>query len=340
MKNKSFLFSILVIAFVVRLLYLNVNLLNNQRGIRSIQQDNYVNYAKAIRENTLNSPSFLRTDTRLFPGYPIAINSLTFIISSEIVSGIIISIVSSLFSIWIFWLITKDKLSTSIFTIFPPVWITQSTKIANEPLVTFLMLLSIFMYFKKKYIFTGITLGLAVNVRLIAICLLPAFLLTSLSANKRTTSIRILIGFTSSALLLLPYNYFYFGKENIFLQFIIYPQVGIGAIGILQLMQDLVRTLDWKQYRIFFSGVFYIFISMISTLSLFVIRKKSIHDFVFFYWLLFSLFFILLYGPTPILEDFSRFTVPVSPAIVLGITFFLKRIKILKPLMSLFNTKI
>lgn len=325
MENKSFIIFILVVAVIVRIFYLNVNFLNNQKGIRSIHQDNYVHYAKAIRENTLNSPFFQKADTRLFPGYPISINFLTFVVPSQINSGIIISFASSLFSVWIFWLIIKDKLATLIFTFFPPIWITQSTKIANESLTVLLLLLSLFMFFKKKSIFSGLLLGLALNVRLIAICLLPSLLLTSFLTNKKTDSIKILAGFISSVVLLFIYNYIYFGKENIFIQFIQYPQVGKGTIGILQIIQDLGRTLDWKQYKIFFSGLFYVLITLTSIISLFVARKKIFLNLVFFYWLLFSLLFILSFGPTPILEDFARFTVPVTPAIVLGLTFFIKR---------------
>ena len=275
---------ILFFALILRLFFIN-----NQ------QQDNYLGYAQGII-----SPA----DMRLFPGYPILLAIFP--------DGIILNLILSALSILIFYLITKNHFLTFIFSIFPPIWIYQGAKISTEPLTVFLLLLSLYLWQKQKEFLSGFICGLSVTVRLISICLGAAIIFVK-------PSFKFITGLVLGSSLLFVYNHFIF--NNLFIQFIVNPRVGgVGGtgIGFIQIFQDVFRTIDWHQYRIPFSGLFYLFISIFALIRLRTISK------LYFYWLLFSLIFIFSLSPIPLLEEYPRFLVPVVPAIIIGMFYLIK----------------
>lgn len=328
-RGKSLIF-IIALSFVVRILVLIISL-NNPHFY--ILQDNYIGYAQDLINDKLNTTG--NVDSRLFPGYPIAMLAVFSIFSLPlIISGILISILSSILSILLLNNISKKKVAVFLFSIFPPVWILSSIKIATEPLTVLLLLISLSLFLKKKYFLAGLTLGISTGVRLISICLLAAFVITLLGTNKNKI-LSLVSGFISTLSLLIIYNKIVF--DNIFYQFFLYPKIGGASgssIGIFQLIKDVPRALDWHQYRILLSGSFYIALFIVSILILF--KYKNINQIfkICFYWLLLSLIFILAYGPSPLLEEFARFTIPCMPAIIIGITIpielYIRKIKLLK----------
>jgi|WetSurMetagenome_2_1015567.scaffolds.fasta_scaffold52695_2 Gpi18-like mannosyltransferase len=314
-RGKS-LILLITLCLIIRIITLVISL-NNPHF--AIIQDNYLDYSKEVINGTINNIN--NVNSRLLPGYPLLILTVSFLTSMPpIVSGLFISIVSSILCVTIFNNIFKNKIAVMLYSLFPPVWILSSVKIATEPLTAMLLLFSIFLFLKKKYFLAGLVTGFATGVRFISVCLLAAFIVTLIRKHKRKI-LPLFSGFAIPIFLFLIYNLIVFG--NIFHQILLYPRIGGASgssIGILQLISDFPRSLDWHQYRIFLSGSFYIVFSIIGCLFLYKYRNNSDVFKISFYWLLFSLIFILSYGPSPLLEEFSRFIIPCLPAIIIGIT--------------------
>ncbi len=281
----------------------------------NVFQDNYVGYIQAFENGKLNTSS--NVDSRFLPGYPLLMLAVSFIFSVPfVISGLLISILSSILSVLLLNTIIKNKIAVLLFSVFPPVWILSSIKIATEPLTVLLLLTSLFLFLKKKYFLVGLILGVSTGVRLISISLLASFMVALILSNKNKI-LPLILGFISTLSLLLIYNKMVFDK------ILLYPKIGGASgssIGLFQIIQDLSRSLNWHQYRIFFSGSFYITLLIIAILILFKNKNKNIIFRISFYWLLFSSIFILTYGPSPILEEFGRFLIPCMPAIIIGIT--------------------
>jgi hypothetical protein len=325
--GKSIVY-IIVLCLVIRIFAFVINYHNPHFNIL---QDNYVGYCQDLITGKLNVAD--NADSRLFPGYPIlmiAVSSMTFMPLIE--SGLFISILSSILSILLFNRLIKNKIAVLLFSVFPPVWILSSVKIATEPLTVLLLLISVFLFLKKKYYLSGLILGLSTGVRLISICLLLSFIITLFKTNINKI-LFVVFGFISTISIFVIYNQIVFG--NIIYQFLLYPKIGGASgssIGIIQLINDIPRSLDWHQYRILLSGFFYIALTIIAIFIIFKYKDKNLVFKISFYWLLFSLIFILAYGPAPLLEEFSRFLIPCMPAIIIGITapaeFYKSKIKI------------
>lgn len=311
------LYVILALALILRLFLVNLHLSDPNF---SLQQDNYLFYANALKTGTID-PSATTGDMRLFPGYPIAI-LLFSLIFSPLFSAFFISILASILAIYLVWIITKSPKTTAFFAFFPPIWIMQGTKIATEPLAVFLLLFSLYLFLKNRLLWSGLLLGLAFDVRIISFCLLLA-LITFLFTNKQFEKLKLLtIGFIPTSLGLFIYNFFVFGNTGIFKQFVNLNQNYNGLkLGFFQLVDDLFRSLSWHQYRIFLSGSFYIIFVLIGLYLLFKNKKSNIRK-ICFLWTFFSLIFVLSLSPTPLLEDFGRYLVPVMPA--LSIAFMYK----------------
>jgi Gpi18-like mannosyltransferase len=306
---------ILIAALIIRIFFViqHINY-NPQYGY---QQDNYPSYTDALRLGILNTPHFPLYDRRLFPGYPLLIYLVNFLSHSSINSGIFISLAASLASVYFFWLITRNLALTAIFSVFPPVWINQSTKVSTEPLTVMLLLAGLWLYFRHRFAWSGILIGLAFIVRPISICLLAALAMHCFS--QRSSSRMLLAGFVLSAAILPIYNYFIF-NHSLFIQLFITPELGRTSFGALQIIQDWFRAITWKQYRILISGSFYVFLNLIAATLLFLSRRLSDLFMVCFLWMIFSLIYIFSASPTPLLEEFSRFSTPFIPAMLIGLS--------------------
>lgn len=308
--------TILLIALILRIV---VTFYQGSDPNFRIQQDNYADYAVALDRGFSDSSFLNKSDTRLFPGYPILIFIISKFMVSPTTAGYLISLSSSLLSIYLFWKLTGKKFATFVFAVFPPIWITQSVKVATEPIAVLLLLLSIILYNNKRIFYAGIILGLATDMRLISVCLLVALIIQLFITKKRNRITRLLLGYVPIFFLLFVYNYFVFGGTGIFRQFAFYPSVGHASIGFIQIFKDFAQAALAGQYRTLLSGLFYILITLLATLGLYKKRKLSDFNNLCFYWMLLSLLFIFAYGPTPLLGEYRRFLVPIIPALIVGI---------------------
>lgn len=308
-KNANKLLLILAFAILLRIIFVIFNLHNPSFDF---QQEHYTQYIAALKSNSINSMGFPETEKRLFPGYIILILGLSLIINSTIVSGIVISIIAFILSYILVWKIFKNLLTNFIFAFFPPVWVIQTTKSATEPITVLFLLSSLYFFLKKSYFLTGIFIGLALNIRLISITLLFVFIFKLLKNKMHKESINLLIGFLLTSSILLMFNYMVFGQKNLFIQFVnIKGNYGTQTLGIIQIVKDIYRTIDWHQYRILFSGLFYLIINIFGLFLLFKFRKLSnLYD-ICFYWFLFSLIFIFTFSPFTLIENFGRYTAPL-----------------------------
>jgi len=313
---------VLIIIFAILLRIISLAIQLNQPN-HFFEQDHYVEYADALRKHALLAPTFLNADQRLFPGYPLLIDLFCPLFSSSWDAALFISLVSGIAAIVFFYLISNDLLSTFTFSFLPPIWLRESTKIATEPLTVLLLLASLLAFVKKRPFLSGIIVGLSSTVRLISVCL---FLAELISFPKKEDRIKITLGFVISFSLLFLFNISQFSAQGMFMQFLKNPVVG-GAggttfFGFWQIIKDLFRAWDWKQYRIIISGVFYLVLNFAAGWQLYKFRKISSLASVCFLWISFSLLFIFSISPIPLLEEFSRFSAPFCAAVVLAFCYF------------------
>lgn len=304
---------IFLIALAVRLLLINYHSHNPNF---SIQQDSYADYAHALVRGEITQ--YEEAGKRLFPGYPLLISIVSIAVKSEIVSGVLISLLASLGSVYLFWLLTKNRAATFVFSLFPPIWVVQSTKVATEPITVFLLLMTLFFYLRKNYFLSGVLLGCTFDIRLITVCLFFALLYHAFRIKSFTAIKSMVFGFLPFALLLPFYNYLVLDR-SVYYQFVANPSIGRVTIGAVQIIQDFFRAIDWGQYRILVSGTLYVIANVVACILLYRKRNRSALYTIASYWMTFSLVFIFSLGPTPLLEEFSRFTVPLVPALLLGL---------------------
>lgn|GEM_PF-2730760 len=327
-SSKHFIWYVLLLATLIRgcLLYYNLTL----NPSFSIQQDNYADFTLALGQGTLASGGVSYFDTRLFPGYPAVILVVGLLVPvSEIAIGVAISFLSSLVAIYLFWKWSGHQLATWLMAVFPPVWLGLATKVATEPLAICLMLVSILLLRKKHYLVAGLVLGFACLVRNIAVFAGVALTIELLLSMSRwqTKGRQLLLfgtGGVVSAIVLLLFNYWQWGADNLFYQFMVYTNELDTSIGLVMLFQNIYRTLDWGQYRILVSGLAYVVVTGFGMVGLF--KRKDLNPVfrVSFFWAALSLLFILSLSMHTFLEDFSRYSIVVWPAIALGLSSELK----------------
>ncbi len=307
------LFGVIIILAIVFLRVLVACQLLDKQDI-SIQQDNYASYAHSLKTGNV---SFLsEEDKQLFPGYPVMIRWVSVITGNEIYAGIIINIAASITVAGLLWIICKSKIPVMLSVFFPPIWVKLGGKIATEPLFAATALASIYLFIKKKYFWAGLVSGCLFVIRPIGLMLV----FTLLILGKRR---QILKGFVIPVLLLIIFNYLVFGDG--LQQFMHLERYGGIRLGIVQIWRDLYRTLDWGQYRIFLSGLFYLAVNMTALFGLWTKRKQTILIRVLWLWMVMSLAFILTFSPETLIDDFGRYSMAVVPAQLIGISLMLKK---------------
>lgn len=325
-KNKSkLIFLILFLALILRILLIFIL---PYKPEFDFQQEHYMEYIEAFRSNTLNTDQFINYEKRLFPGLIVTIMLIDPLINDLILSGILISLISFIICFVVLYKLTNKILPLIILSIFPPMWVITNVKSATETITTALLISSIYLFTKSNIFLSGLFIGIAFNFRPIAICLYAAILFFLLFNKNIEKIIKFSIGFLLTASFIFIYNYYIFGKDSFFLQFTdLNRNYGI-KIGFLQIFDDIIRTISWGQYRIFFSGMFYILISFFALFILYKFRKKdSIYE-ILFLWTLFTIIFIFSLSPFTLIENYFRYILVVTPAIVIAFSegiYFLKR---------------
>ncbi len=229
-------------------------------------------------------------------------------------------------AIYLFYYLTRSLPLTFIYAIFPPVWLKQGIKVATEPLTAVLFLLSVYLYLKKRPLISGLVLSYALSVRLIALPLALAIVVFSYSElGYKKLLPRFILGFLLLSPLTPIFNLLTYGELNLNRQFLLNSEYGRSTFGLLMIFQDFFRTLDWHQYRIFASGLFYFLFILFGQISLIKYRYVSPLHRLFNLWSFFSLVFIFSISPTPLIQDLGRYSVVFAPASILGIYESLRR---------------
>ena len=111
--------------------------------------------------------------------------------------------------------------------------------------------------------------------------------------------------------------------NNPFHQLAVYPEVGRASFSLFQLVNDFVRAADWGWYRNIVSGLIYLGFLAGMLHGLFRLNKAKWDDVsrIAYYSIFLMVGFVFSIGPTPFLEEFPRFLVPVS---VLGMLLSVK----------------
>ena len=307
-KNKILLAIIISVIVLSRTL---ISILNINNSI-FIQQDNYTGYVSAMAHNTLASSLFPDYGRRLFPGLPILMYLGSLGTKQTLVAGIFISIVSSAGVAFLLWKLIKSPLPALLSIVLPPVWVSQGGKVATEPVFAALALFAVFLFLKKKYLLTGILIGLTVTIRPIGIVLLLSFA-PFLFKQPKKYLLHFLVGFSLPILLFFIFNYTFFGSKEIFEQFIHGNRYGGFRLGFIQIAQDFYRTIAWKQYRIFSSGLFYVCTYLLALFMLYKKRNQSFLTKFSFLWMALSLLFILSPSPFTLLDNFGRYALAALP---------------------------
>ncbi len=325
LNTQKTLIVILLLAIGIRLILI---LINRENPNFSFEQEGYVYYINSLKNGFINNPNFGAYDQRLFPGYLLIILPFTYLINQIIAIGIILNLVIFAISFYLMWKIFKNVFINFLFAFFPPVWLMQTSKASSEPLTTFLLLSSLYFFIKKNYFTSGLIIGIAFNVRIISGCFLLATFIILFFEKKYKEISRVLIGFALTSSLLIVYNFLIFGKDDLLIQFKNLDQnYGVVRIGFIQIFHDLYRTLDWGQYRIFLSGSIYLILNFFALFFLYKFRKKDRLIKFCFYWMLFSLIFVFSLSPFTLIENFSRYMLPVLPAVCLAISIFFDKYK-------------
>ncbi|OGY15681.1 MAG: hypothetical protein A2784_03195 [Candidatus Chisholmbacteria bacterium RIFCSPHIGHO2_01_FULL_48_12] len=135
-----------------------------------------------------------------FPLYPLAIRLLSFI--GYFRATILVSLIFSWVAIIAFYELVRQNrftrqplLLSLIFIFLPPRWFLSSHIGASEPLFIFLILMSLIYFFRRRYLVSGIWLGLAQLARSQAILFFAGYALFALIKTIKTK--RFIAGYLS-----------------------------------------------------------------------------------------------------------------------------------------------
>jgi len=259
----------------------------------NIQQDNYVGYAKAFKTESFIS-NISEDDSRLFPGLPLLIYIFNFLTGSENTAGLFLSFLS-LLTIFLFSVhFTKNTFYAFWITVFPPIIFEQTSKISTEAITIALFIISYYLIINKKYRFSALLLGFASIVRLISISMFIGLLILLFRRKKY-----ILLVQSSVFYMLFPLR---------------------GTLTPVQLINDILRTISWKQPQILISGM----VNIILFFSVFYSCIRYKNDFLnsgdqllVKVWAILSLILVFSIGPTPFLEEASRYLIVITTPLLL-----------------------
>lgn len=293
---------------IICVILLAISAVRFQKG--EVQQDNYLGYA-ALLSSGLKNISFF--DSRLFPGLPIIIYILNLILNNVIFSGYLAVFLAFIGSYIILYKLTKSTFSF-IPLIFPPVMLNQSTLVATEIPTLFVILLVLYLFKKKRFALALLLSSFGFWVRAIAI--IPGLIiLVFLLAKDGKKALEYLPYFFLPLILLVLFNSYFFGSNDLFHQLVAYKQLGVNTLGIAQIFADIPRAWRWGWYRIFASGVFYFFLSLILlSKSILKFRKeREIFGKIIFMTIIALLIFIYSLNSVPFLENLGRYLAPTFP---------------------------
>ena len=268
---------------------------------------------------------------RLFPGTGFLYALFGLFITNRFLAGLVVSLVV-LFGI--LYILRKFDSSVSIFFLvgFPPVVLRSFGVISSESIYIFLLLLSFFLWKKRRKNWSYGILGILLWIRLITIVVVFVRVILDIKEKNILQAIKGIGIIAASAGVFVAYNLIRFHQP--FMQFVEYPHAGHAEIAIFQLLQDIPRSLSWHQYTIFLSGISYLI--LLAVYFFFAARKyKQTALSTYYFWSAIAMTcFVFTIGPTPFLEEFPRFLIPVFICLGLIIKPPQRVIFVLLPLIS------
>jgi hypothetical protein len=294
--------------FVVCFVLLGIMIIRFHQG--QIQQDNYLGYTAALSQGLKEISLY---DSRLFPGLPVIIFIFNLLINNIFVSGYLVVFAAFIGSYIILYKLT-GSINSFLPLIFPPVMLNQSTQIATEIPVIFLILLSLYLFKKEQYSLAIIISAFGFWIRAIAI--IPEVIIIAwLFLKDRRSFIKYLPYFLFPLAILAIFNAHFFGLKGLFQQFMAYRQLGVGTLGIIQIFSDIPRAWRWGWYRIFVSGIFYFSVAIVFLIESLIElkRKNAIFNKILAIIILASLVFIFSLNSVPFLENLGRYLSPIIP---------------------------
>lgn len=271
-----------------------------------IVQDPYLHYASSLGGGEFRIEY---GNSRLFPGLPVILWFIGLFGVDLVMAGYAVMILSLLLS----WLIGKRLTNNFdwLWLFFPPIMLDQYTQISTEGLMVMLMFLSLLLVKKRKYLEAGLVLGAGVWVRLAMLAMAMGMAVVLVRERKASQLSRLVAGVMVGVTGLLVYNRLMFGEGEWLYQLRVYQDVGRAELAMVQLVRDVFRAIDWGWYRILASGIIYLGFWAMVAVNLGRQKVKSQWQKMAVMSALFLSAFVFSVGPTPFLEEFSRFLVPV-----------------------------
>ena len=295
-------------------LFIYKNILRPGVWSDALQQDNYLGYVLALKSGHFSQ--FLSYDnSRLFPGLPFLM------LVGGLITGLLLTLISLLVIYKVSLSLTKNSWYSLILTLFPPVVFEQTSKISTEAVTIALILSAYWLAGRKKYYLMSALLGYATLVRPISGCL---FLAALFFMKSWKTKIKSAILYFVFPIMLLIFNVYHWGWSASFHQLQVYQTIGRSNLVVYQLAADIVRTVDWRQWRILFSGLIYVF----GYVWLLVKTLRLKHNQLVKTWAILTTIFIFSLGPTPVLEEIRRFMAIFFPLALLVNYQYLSRKKL------------
>lgn len=220
-----------------------------------------------------------------FPLYPMFIKLLHIFNIPYMVGGILISNICAIITGYIFCFIDKveDKNSILILWFFSPIAI-FTTGIYTESLFILLTLLTLIVYKKEKYVFTGIFLGLSILTRNVGSLLYFAILIDMIVKlfGKKDIKLKIINGFklfipaTLLAIIYPVYLLIVKGKPFYFVETEKYwfREHSLPLYGLFKQLYDTFFRIGYK-----FGYILYYFHLILSSLSVIIVISLLIFAF-------------------------------------------------------------
>lgn len=295
--------------FIVTGILCSVMLVRIGRG--EIDQDPYLHYADFLVQK--NDAPLAYSDSRLLPGLPLILASVISVVPINRFTLVI-------FMLGWWWassyLIAKISANDKMWWVllFPPIMLDQMTQISTESVLVMILLTTLRWWQKKRYQLASLCLGLGMWFRLISAAFFVALLCKLFQEKKYKLAITTTAWFLVPLVALFWFNTRLFGAGSELQQLFTYVEVGRAQPALIQLGRDVWRAWEWGWLRILFSGLVYLgfWLGLFRQAWINAHRAKKNKNTRLWWAVGLSMsVFVFSVGPTPFLEEFSRFLVPV-----------------------------
>lgn len=280
-----------------------VGLTGWRKAKNQVEQDHYLEYAAAIHQG-----SFARlaiADRRLLPGLPW--------FAPAIRVGYLVMGVAVIGSAILLYSLT-GSIRSLLVLLFPPAMLASETIIGTEMTTVFWLLLGLWFIKKRQYWLAAAAMGLGTWFRLImgVVALITGMWLIFRKFLRQA----VIFGWIYSLFVvaLIFWNLFVFG--DVLVQVRGYMGYARPVLGIWQLLLDIPRAISWGWWRQVGSGISYIILLVLWLGKALKPSVGAIHELPvqLVKWLIIGMtLYVFALGPTPFLEEFPRFLVPVFP---------------------------